>query len=242
MTESIAPPPGFHVLLEGRLGIEAWRLMLQLPLLRSQVPHGTGTVMVLPGFMADDTPTWLLRRFLGSIGYRVSGWGQGLNRGPMLSHLPPLVERLVRARAEGDGPASLVGWSRGGVMARELARVRPDLVRSVVTLGSPVRGGVHGTHVGMWVSRASGLTAEQMSRLQAERERRPINVPVTALYSRTDGVVSWQACRDESTPGVVHVEVDSSHMGLVAHAEVYRHVAAALARFHAADPSATGRR
>jgi len=237
MTDSIAPPPGFHLLLEGRLAAEAWRLMLQLPLLRGAVPHGSGDVMVLPGFMADDTMTWLLRRFLGSIGYRVSGWGQGINRGPMLSYLPRLTEWLVRARDRGGAAPSLVGWSRGGVIARELARDRPDLVRSVVTLGSPVRGGVHGTHVGAWVTRATGLTAEQISRMQSERERRPIGVPVTALYSRTDGVVSWQACRDESTPGVVHVEVDSSHMGLVVHAEVYREVAAALARFHGAGPS-----
>jgi pimeloyl-ACP methyl ester carboxylesterase len=128
---------------------------------------------------------------------------------------------------------SLVGWSRGGVMARELARDRPELVRSVVTLGSPVRGGTRGTRIGPRVSRATGLSVEQLTRILVERQRRAIRVPVTAIYSRTDGVVSWQACRDESTPGLVHEEVDCSHIGMVAHTEVFRKVAAALARHHA---------
>jgi pimeloyl-ACP methyl ester carboxylesterase len=189
--------------------------------------------MVLPGFMADDTMTWLLRQFLGDLGYSVSGWGLGVNRGPMVPYLERVVERLI-AMVEGHGATvSLVGWSRGGVLAREVARDRPDLVRSVVTLGSPVHGGVHGTRIGAWVTRATGITAEQISRTLAERQRRQIAVPVTAIYSRTDGVVSWQACRDESTPGLVHEEVDSSHMGLVANVDVFRKIAHALARHHA---------
>jgi len=230
MSDPIGPPPAFHLLLEGRLAAEAWRVMTQLPLLRRQVPHGEGDVMVLPGFMADDSATWLLRQFLGSLGYNVFGWGLGLNRGPMLPYLTKVAERLIRAREDGGGMASLVGWSRGGVIARELARERPDLVRSVITLGSPVRGGVHGTRIGAWVSRASGVTPEQISRILADRQLREITVPVTAIYSRTDGVVSWQACQDDATPGVVHEEVDSSHMGLIANADVFRKVAEALAR------------
>lgn len=232
MSEPIGPPPRFHLLLEGRLAAEAWQLMVQLPLLRRQVPAGTGEVMVLPGFMADDTATWLLRQFLGSLGYRVFGWDLGINRGPMLAYLPRLIARLLREREHGGATASLVGWSRGGVLAREVARERPDLVRSVVTLGSPVQGGVHGTRIGSWVTRASGITAEQISQILAERQRRPIRVPITAIYSRTDGVVSWQACRDEVTEGVIHEEVESSHMGLIANAGVYRLVARALARHH----------
>jgi pimeloyl-ACP methyl ester carboxylesterase len=231
MSDAIGPPPGYHVLLEGRAAGEALSATLQLPLLKRQVPHGSGAVMVLPGFMADDSATWLLRHFLSGIGYSVSGWGQGLNRGPMLRYLPLLERRLAEQTSHGES-MSLVGWSRGGVMARELARERPDLVRSVVTLGSPVRGGVGGTRIGPLVSRATGISIEQMARIQAERQRRTIRVPVTAIYSRTDGVVSWQACRDDVTPGLVHEEVDCSHIGMVANAEVFRKVAAALARHH----------
>jgi hypothetical protein len=233
MTDPIGPPPRFHLLLEGRVAAEASRVMLQLPLLRRQVPRGSGAVMVLPGFMADDTMTWLLRQFLGAIGYRVSGWGLGINRGPMLPYLPRLLARLEDLNRHQPRKVSLVGWSRGGVLARELARERPDLVRSVVTLGSPVRGGVHSTRIGAWVTRTTGITAEQISRIQAERQRQgEIQVPVTAIYSRTDGIVAWQACRDERTPGIVHEEVDCSHVGLVSHVEVYRKLAAALARHH----------
>jgi len=232
MSDPIGPPPAFHLFLEGRLAAEASRLMLLLPLLRMQLPHGEGDVMVLPGFMADDSATWLLRQFLAGLGYRLTGWGQGVNRGPMLPYLPKIADRLIAARESGGGAASLVGWSRGGVLAREVARARPDLVRSVITLGSPVTGGVHGTRIGAWVTRSSGMTAEQISRILADRQRRPIEVPITAIYSRTDGVVSWRACRDESTPGVVHEEVDSSHIGLVVNADVYRTVARALARYH----------
>ena len=231
MSDSIGPPPGHHVLLEGRAAGEAMNTTLQLPMLKRQVPHGSGPVMALPGFMADDSATWLLRHFLAGIGYRVTGWGQGLNRGPMLRYLPQIEHRLVESSANAES-VSLVGWSRGGVMARELARDRPDLVRSVVTLGSPVRGGARGTRIGPLVSRTTGINIEQMARIQADRQRRTIRVPVTAIYSRTDGVVSWQACRDETTPGLVHEEVDCSHIGMVANAEVFRKVAAALARHH----------
>jgi hypothetical protein len=87
MSDSIGPPAGYHVLLEGRAAGEAMSATLQLPLLKRQLPHGSGPVMVLPGFMADDSATWLLRHFLGGIGYRVIGWGQGLNRGPMVRYL-----------------------------------------------------------------------------------------------------------------------------------------------------------
>lgn len=232
MNESIAPPSGFHVMLEGRLFAEAMALMAQLPLLRMTLPRGSGPVMVLPGFMADDAPTWLLRRFLDTLGYRSYPWGRGVNRGLMLDHLPGLVETLEAVRDDWQASASLVGWSRGGVLAREIARDRPDLVRSVVTLGSPVRGGVHGTSIGRWVSRETGLTREQMSQLLAERQQRPIEVPITALYSRTDGVVSWQACIDEGNAQVRHEEVTGSHVGLVVNADVYRRVARALAPHH----------
>jgi pimeloyl-ACP methyl ester carboxylesterase len=212
---------------------EVGLLMAQLPLLRLTEPGGTGPVMVLPGFMADDTPTWLLRRFLDMLGYRSYPWGGGVNRGRALDHLPGLRQKLVAMAEQWGAPASLVGWSRGGILARELARDDPALVRSVVTLGTPVRGGVHGTSIGRWVSRETGLTPEQLARLLEQRAQRSIEVPITAVYSRTDGVVAWQSCIDETNPHVRHQQVDSSHLGLVANARVYRHVAAALARYHA---------
>jgi hypothetical protein len=221
------------MLLEGRVGAEMSALMLQLPLLRLQVPPGRGPVMVLPGFMADDASTWLLRRFLSSVGYEVIGWGMGLNRGPMMQYLPPLITRLETfAENTGEAP-SLVGWSRGGTLSREIARDCPELVRSIVTMGSPVRGGVDATSIGRWVTAQTGLSPAQIRDLLRERARRPITTPITAIYSRTDGVVAWQACIDDLNPNVEHERVESSHAGLGFNAMVYRLVGQALAGHHA---------
>ncbi len=230
--DRIAPPARWHTLMESRIGAEMSLLMVQLPMLRLQVPRGRGPVMVLPGFMTDDSSTWLLRRFLGSLGYAVAPWAQGLNRGPMLRLLAPLIAKLDAWREETGEMPSLVGWSRGGTLSREIARERPDLVRSVVTLGSPVRGGVHGTSIGRLVSAETGLSPEELNRLLKERQRRPITTPITAIYSKTDGVVSWQACVDDLNPQVEHRIVESSHMGLGFNANVYRIVSRALARHH----------
>ena len=231
-SDYIAPPPRFHQLLEGRVGAEISALMLQLPLLRFRLPKGKGRVMVLPGFMTDDSITWLLRRFLGSLGYEVEPWGLGINRGAMMKFLPKIINRLEARNTGDERPPSLVGWSRGGTLAREVARDRPDLVRSVITLGSPVRGGLNATSIGKLVQIDTGLTPETVKRLLRERQRIPIEVPITAIYSKTDGVVAWQACVDEVSPNIVHIEVRGSHSGLGFNAEVYQLVAKALANHH----------
>ncbi len=220
------------MLLEARLAAEASALMLQLPMLRLLEPSGKGPVMVLPGFMADDNLTWLLRRFLEGQGYRVYPWGLGVNRGPMMQYLPTILESLERICDQHGAAPSIVGWSRGGVLAREAARDRPDFVRSIVTLGSPVRGGVHGTSIGRWVTQQTGMTPEQIRQTLRERQQRLIETPITAIYSKTDGVVSWQACVDDLNPKVTHVEVPSSHVGLVVNSAVYRQTARALAPRH----------
>jgi pimeloyl-ACP methyl ester carboxylesterase len=230
--DRIAPPARWHTWLESRAGAEAGALLLQLPLLRMQAPRGTGPVMVLPGFMTDDASTWLLRSFLGSLGYDVRPWGMGLNRGLMLRYVAPLIAQLSDWREACGEQPSLVGWSRGGTLSREIARERPDLIRSVVTLGSPVRGGVHGTSIGRWVSRETGLTPEQLNLILRERQQQPITTPITAIYSKTDGIVSWQACLDEENPNVEHKIVESSHAGLGFNARVYQLVSRALARHH----------
>ena len=214
------------------MAAEAGLLMVQLPMLRMQLPKGQGPVMVLPGFTTDDTSTWLLRRFLSSLGYSVAPWAMGLNRGPMMALLAPLIARLDDWYRETGEQPSLVGWSRGGTLSREIARERPDLIRSVVTMGSPVRGGVHGTSIGRWVTSETGLSPQQLNQILRERQRRPITTAVTAIYSKTDGVVSWQACIDDLNPSVEHKLVESSHMGLGVNAAVYRLVAKALARHH----------
>ena len=93
-----------------------------------------------------------------------------------------------------------------------------------------MRGGVKGTSIGRWVTQQTGLTPAQINHILQERQQRPITTPITAIYSKTDGVVSWQACVDDVNPHVKHHVVESSHMGLGFNADVYRLVGMALAR------------
>jgi len=229
MAEPINPPRAILQLLEARAPLELSALLLQLPLLRFGAPHGSGeAVVVLPGFLADDASTWLLRRFLVAIGYDARPWGLGANTGPgapLVARTLDLVNELAKGRTNS---VNLVGWSRGGIIAREVARARGDLVRQVITLGTPVRGGPGASSIGRLVAASLGVNTQDLRKLQDHRERTPIRVPITALYSRTDGVVSWQAAFDEHNPDVEHVEVGGSHIGLGVNADVYRIVAERL--------------
>jgi pimeloyl-ACP methyl ester carboxylesterase len=227
--EPIAPPPLLYQFLEARAGAEFATLALMLPLLKLRASRGNDRpVLVLPGFMADDNSTWVLRRFLSDIGYSVTGWNLGRNTGPGQPLIEALVERCDALRRGHDQKVNLVGWSRGGMLAREIARVRPELVRQVITLGSPVRGGPGSTSIGRLVQASTGLTDAQVQALLRRRERMPIRVPITALYSKTDGVVPWRASIDELSPDVEHIEVSSSHVGLGVNAQVFRIVAERL--------------
>ena len=202
---------------------------MTLPLLRLQAKRGRGEpVLVLPGFMADDRSTLLLREYLRSIGYKAIPWGLGINRRPMMEYLPVLTQ-LIQDMAGNSGKVFLVGWSRGGIIARELARDRPDLVAKVITVGSPVKGGIAASSVGRWVQRETGLTPAQMTRLTEERYRKPIEVPIRALYSKTDGVVAWKACIDDASTDVKHYEITGSHVGMGSNVAVYRLIPRLLA-------------
>jgi pimeloyl-ACP methyl ester carboxylesterase len=225
----IAPPSVALQFLEARAAAEYAALLLQLPILRLQAPRGHGEpVMVLPGFMADDTSTWLLRSFLRSIGYVVAPWGQGLSRGRMMDFVAPTIDRVARLHAAHGAKVRLVGWSRGGTLAREIARDRPELVDRVITLGSPVKGGAGATSIARLVRRQTGLGIAEMQQLMRARNKVPIQVPITAIYSKSDGVVAWQACVDDVSPDVTHFTVEGSHSGLGVNAAVYRIVAKAL--------------
>lgn len=226
----VSPPHPMLTLLEGRVVAETGALLLALPLLRLHARRGAGEpVIVLPGFMADDRSTVLLRRYLSQIGYATSPWGLGSNRAPMMQLLP-VLGRLVAEVAESAGQkVRLVGWSRGGMLSRELARDMPESIERVITIGSPVKGGVAASAIGRWVQHETGLTPQQMSRIAETRSQTPIDVPVRAIYSRSDGVVAWKACIDDDTRDIKHYEVTSSHAGLGSNVEVFRLLPALLA-------------
>jgi dienelactone hydrolase len=133
-----------------------------------------------------------------------------------------LTERLAV-----DGPVPLLGWSLGGVLARETARERPGLVSQVITMGTPVVGGPKYTLTARTYA-ARGADLDHIERMVAERNRVPITVPVTAIYSKNDGVVDWRACIDHHNE-VEHIEVRATHLGMGASAEVFDIVARRLA-------------
>jgi pimeloyl-ACP methyl ester carboxylesterase len=222
-------PPPYSVLLEGLAWLDPLQLMLRVPEL-ARAPRGRGEpVLVLPGFAASDASTLALRSYLRWLGYDARGWALGTNRGDLQALVPRVIALLEAQAAAAGVRVRCIGWSLGGNLAREYARERPDLVERVVTLGTPAVGGPKYTSVaGNY--RRRGLDLDAVETLVADRERVPIGVPITAIYSRRDGIVAWQACIDRSSPHVEHVEVSAAHLGLGFHPEVYRVVADRLAR------------
>ena len=217
------------MLLEALTPLQFSRLFFQAPRL-ARAPRGDGErVLVWPGFGAGNSSTGVLRNFLRYLGYDARGWQLGRNDGDVLAMLDVLSEQVTREAA--DGPVSLVGWSLGGYLAREVARDLPDNVRRVVTLGSPVVGGPKYTSVAPYFD-GRGNSLDDIERLVDERYEIPLTVPVTAIYSKLDGVVAWQACIDERSPNVEHVAIASSHTGLGFSPDAYAILAERLARPH----------
>lgn len=176
-------------------------------------PRGDGhPVIVYPGFLATDTSTRPMRRLLRTLGHHVHGWEQGRNVGPRPEVLDRAIGR-IQALAQARGrKISLVGWSLGGVYARELAKCVPESIRCVVTLGSPFAGPPQATNAGRvfgWVNRDHPRIS-----IPAETLRVAPPVPTTSIYSRTDGVVAWQCSVEQAGELVENVEVGGSHMGL----------------------------
>jgi pimeloyl-ACP methyl ester carboxylesterase len=177
-------------------------------------------VLVLPGFAANDRLTGRLRSHLAQRGFRQHGWRLGSNHGlteRIVDGLPDQLEVLAEHYGQ---PISLVGWSFGGLLARWLAHTHPDGVRQVVTLGSPWRPEGEQTRATAMFERSrarNGIVDD--ARAIVDRLRRPVPVPLTAVWSRSDGIVPWRGCVvDESTDPVPaeNVEVVSSHVGMVA--------------------------
>ncbi len=220
------PPSTWRALGELGSGLDAVRLAGALPRLAS-APRGDGHLVVdVPGWQAPELTGAPLRGYLRRLGYDARGWGFGTNTGDPRRDVERLSASLLDLVDATGSPASLVGWSLGGVIAREVARRHPEAVRRVITYGTPVSGPAH-TTVARLVGSGSDDAERVTRRLDAES---PIRVPLTVLYSRRDGIVSWQACIDHTSPDVEHVEVSSRHLGMGVDPDVWAVVADRLAR------------
>jgi hypothetical protein len=230
MNEILQAPAPSRLIREARGLIELPRLLLRFPGLARQPRGNREPVMILPGYGCGDGSTIILKIYLQLLGYRVRGWGLGRNVGVVADLLPRILKRLASLSRRSDHQTvTIIGWSLGGYLARELARERPDLVRQVITLGTPVIGGPKYTVVAeSYLKRGIDIDA-----IAAEVEWRSnaalLETPVLAIYSRADGIVAWQACIDRQTPHVEHVEVKTTHLGFGFSPDVYKIIARALA-------------
>jgi pimeloyl-ACP methyl ester carboxylesterase len=179
-------------------------------------PRGDGShVIVLPGFTGSDRSTAVLRKTLERLGHRPVAWGLGHNIGPsreILDGIDTLVKRLYD---ESGRPVQLVGWSLGGIFARNVAARHPEMVRRVVTLGSPYRLTNNKLSRAGWVyDLYAPLHDAAMDLPQGGLASKPLAVPATSVYSRSDGIVPWATCTEPETDLAENVAIHGSHNGL----------------------------
>lgn len=210
---SINPPHFLNLLKEGRAFFEYLDTVINTP----EIPAGDGhPVMVIPGLGTSDNSTTLLRNFLKKKEYRTYGWQQGLNRGYhdyMLERLSTRLKYLYHKY--GGRKVSLIGWSLGGIFARELGKEFPENIRQVITMGSPFRIDLSTKTNANWIYELlAGHAIDDLAPdLTATLHETP-TVPVTAIFSKTDGIVPWQICVEEKEGyGIENIEAPSSHFG-----------------------------
>ena len=213
------PPSALYALTElPRALAEFGALAATAGPLLATAPRGDGhPVLVLPGFMTTDASTTVLRRFLNRLGYEACEWGLGRNLGPRAvgREGEKLVAKIREIHERTGEKVSLVGWSLGGVLARMVARRAPDAVRQIITLGSPFAGSPKATTVWRLYEFMSGDQVEdKYTRGMIEEGMTAPPVPSTAIYSREDGVVAWQNCREPECGTTDNIEVHGSHCGL----------------------------
>ena len=210
-----AAPSTWLRVLESRALFELGATMAAAPWLRLVGRGDNHPVLILPGFLADDPSTAPLRYILRGQGYWVHGWELGRNLGPTAKVVDGLIARLHQLHDRHDAPASLIGWSLGGIYARRLARRYPDLVRQVITLGSPFRitPDDRSAVSGLFDRLTPGHVATVHDILPGI-EAGHLTVPASSIYTRTDGVVRWWQCLEEIGPERENIEVYGSHSGL----------------------------
>ncbi len=207
--------PSLGLLLAEARGIFELNASLVLSPLLLRAPRGDGhPVLTLPGFLASDISMAPMRRYLKELGYDTRAWGMGRNFGGVVRMQAALLDCLRGIHIDAGRKVSLVGWSLGGVYARHLALQAPELVRGVVTLGSPFAGDPGATNATRLYEVLSGERAQDNPDLRAAISG-DLPVPASSIYSRFDGVVNWQTCRLRASATAENIEVYlASHIGL----------------------------
>lgn len=223
-------PSRLATLLEVRAPFDWATLVFRAPQLAA-APRGDGRpVMLLPGYRADEASLRPLGRYLDYLGYDTYEWGLGRNRGDVDTDVVRVALRCSQIRESLDGePLTLVGWSLGGVVAREVARLYENEVREVITMGTPIVGGPKYTTVASRFAEIANLDLDKFEQEVHERNLAGIRQPVTSIYSKSDGVVDWRASVDTYNPQAMNLEVRSTHFGMGGNASIWLLIAQILA-------------
>ncbi|MDB5778440.1 MAG: hypothetical protein JWP93_805 [Polaromonas sp.] len=207
------------------LGTEPWRAALEFLAFkvndvrqRKMVPAGDGhPVIIFPGLATDSSAIAPLRDYCESLGYTMLDWGRGFNTGPkgdLDRWLEDLATHTAELLAEHQDKATLIGWSLGGLYAREIGKLLAPQVRQVITIGTPFNAEADHTNVG-WLFRLLSGTPAAIDPALSKRLRTPPPLPTTSIYSRSDGVVAWETCRhDKPARQVQDIEINGSHIGM----------------------------
>lgn len=213
--------------------LEPFRALMEFAFQQSSGPHqskhGDGhPVVIFPGLGADGTSVSILRTHCQGLGYEAFDWGHGFNTGPrgeLDAWLEGLADQLSLKLAEHAQPATLIGWSLGGLYARELAKLLAPGLRQVITIATPFNASADGQGSG-WMASVLGGNASSLDPKWIKRFRTPPPIRTTSIYSRSDGVVAWETCRHDKRSRLVQdIEVDGSHMGMGWNREVLNIVA-----------------
>jgi triacylglycerol esterase/lipase EstA (alpha/beta hydrolase family) len=220
------------------LGAEPFRAAMELARHRfSKAPAakpGDGhAVVIFPGLGADGRSVATLREHCRSLGYNAFDWGQGFNTGPqgnLDSWLEALKRQVTELLSAHEQPATLIGWSLGGLYAREIGKLMAPRLRQVITIGTPFNAKADHTNAG-WLFRMLSGSSSELDPALSQRLRTPPPLRTTSIYSRSDGVVAWQTCRHDKPSRLVHeIEVGGSHIGMGWNPEVLAVVGDRLAQ------------
>lgn len=213
---AIAAPSRALMLLELRAIPELMGFAAALPSLTLFSPKSKDVqpVLVIPGFITSDKSTIALRTFLTLMGYPSYGWDLGRNYGPLPGVEDGLKDRLAEVAEKHGQKVSIIGWSLGGIYARQLAKMMPEHTRQVITLGSPFTGDPRHTNAWKLYQMASGHKVDDRDRHMGGAISQAPEAPTTAIYSKTDGICAWQNCVEEQSASTENIEVKGSHCGL----------------------------
>jgi len=232
------------------LGMEPMRAVFEYASMHlmntASFPSGDGhPVVIFPGLVSDRNSTAPLKDFCRKLGYTAYDWGKGVNTGPQgdldewINELASHVRELTSTHRQ---RMSLIGWSLGGIYAREVAKKLQGRVRQVITMGTPFGGTAERSDL-EWIYGSNDAQKPEFDKWLRVRISSAPDVPTTSIYSRSDGVVDWQACLHDGKQGQTEdIEVDSSHFGLGWNPEVLSIIADRLGKRRKPAPPTAWRR